>query len=115
MKSYAQLTMLGDEEPGVVVAQIAAIRQVEQHADPQWLAAALSIIKRLCVHKLYLTSDTVWAGLADAGIPAPREPRALGAVMRTAAKDGLIEPTGRYVASERVECHGRPIAIWKVK
>jgi hypothetical protein len=111
MTAYAQLTLLMPDVP----AKITSIRRVHEHADPAWLAQAYSAIQHLCAQRFSFTSDDVWALLDARNVPAPREPRALGAVMRQAARDGLLEASGEYVQSERSECHNRPVAIWEVR
>lgn len=66
---------------------------------------------------LYLaefTSDDVWARMVDAGgVPPTHDNRALGAVMRWAASDGLIAATDRVRPSSRVRLHGSPRRIWR--
>lgn len=42
-------------------------------------------------------------------------PNALGAAMRSAATEGTIEPTGRYVKAQRPEAHSRKIAVWRLR
>jgi O6-methylguanine-DNA--protein-cysteine methyltransferase len=50
--------------------------------------------------------------LVDA-IGMPPSPNAVGAVMRSAAVQGLIESTGRYVQSNRPSCHAAVVRVWK--
>jgi len=38
----------------------------------------------------------------------------LGAVMKAMARDGAIRATGEYRKSSRVDCHARPVAVWRV-
>lgn len=114
MTAYAQLTLLPEREHAPVLAKIRAINKVESNADPAWLAKAYGLLRDLCASQLYLTSDDLWLALDGAGVPVPHEPRALGAVMRQAARDGLIESTGTYVPSEREACHARPVQKWRV-
>lgn len=109
--SAAQLTLLMPDMP----AKLVAMARVHAHADPAWLAQAYRAIQDLCARELYVTSDSVWALLDERGVPSPREPRALGAVMRQAARDGLLEASGEYVQSEREACHSRPVQKWRVK
>ena len=111
MTAYAQLTLLMPDVP----AKIAAIRRVREHADPAWLAQAYSAIQHLCAQRFSFSSDDVWAALDARNVPAPREPRALGAVMRQAARDGLLAASGTYVQSEREACHNRPVMQWEVR
>lgn len=48
----------------------------------------------------------------EAGAPAG-DPRVMGAVMRTSARDDIAYRTGRYLNSSRRSCHARPIALWR--
>lgn len=88
-----------------------ALAQVEQNARQDWLAAAATAVAMLSMFETEFTSDDVWECLAE--VEAPAEPRALGAVMVAAARSGLIEKTDRVRNSVRVECHARPVAVWR--
>jgi hypothetical protein len=35
-------------------------------------------------------------------------------VMKAMARDGKIRATGEYRKSDRVDCHARPVAVWRV-
>lgn len=90
-----------------------AIDQVERHASEDWKDHALQAIRTLCRTKPDgFTTDDIWAILHDSNAPTPHEPRALGAVVRSAVRASLIAPTSRYVQSNRPACHRRPIQIW---
>lgn len=94
-----------------VAACDASIEQVEEHAHAEWLAAAMLAVRDLARHNDTFTTDQVWE-LLELDNVATHEPRAMGAVMRRASKDGLIEATGNYVKSARPECHARPVPVW---
>jgi len=87
------------------------IAQVEQNADPDWLTAAHRAVHHLATHRHEFTTDDMWTALAH--IDAPHEPRAMGAVMTHAARNGIITKTDRVTNSRRTQCHARPVAIWK--
>lgn len=89
-------------------AKAQALDRVEANADEAWLANALGVVRELAKDGHEFTSDDVWRR-----VPAAAEPRALGAVMTTASKRGLIKETGRYQNSIRPVCHKRPVKIWK--
>lgn len=57
------------------------------------------------------TTDDLLLALAELDVDTP-EHRALGGVIRTAARDGLIGATGRYVPSTRPVSHYRPCREW---
>jgi hypothetical protein len=85
------------------------IRAAVRHADPTWLGDALSVVHYLARTRRDLTTDDVW-GLLGNRVPA--EPRALGGVMRRAARKGWIRVSDRWRLSDRAENHRRPIRVW---
>ena len=89
-----------------------AIARVGVNADPKWLNAAHGIITELAFDKQRFTSDDVWAMLDKTGVPNPHEPRALGAVLKQVAKEGLIHATDDWVPSRRAVAHARPVRVW---
>lgn len=96
----------------------ASIKQVGDAADREWKNAALAAVKKVRFAFEEFTTDHVWQQLdawAKAGFCAheTHEPRALGAVMQSAKKLGLIVPTDKHTLSVRKECHARPVRVWK--
>lgn len=89
-----------------------ALLRVERNADEQWLAAALDVVFGLAERHDEFTTDEVWAVLEAQGVGQPHETRAMGAVMRRAARLGFVTKTDRVRNSLRVECHARPVAVW---
>ena len=92
-----------------------AVRRVEQHADPQWLAEALAALRSVAEKQALFTTDDVWDRLDLEGFGRIAEPRALGAVMRRAAKLGWVEPTDWTRPGRRKVAHGRPVRVWRSK
>ncbi|MFD9368566.1 hypothetical protein ACFWA6_12775 [Streptomyces sp. NPDC060020] len=84
----------------------AAIAQVDANADDEWKRYALGFIAELSADLAEFTTDDLW----DAGLIKPREPRALGPVMRRAAKRGLIATTGQFRSSRYRNC--APLPVW---
>ena len=89
-----------------VKSRNAAIAQVDANADAEWKAYALGFIAELSGRVDEFTTDDLW----DAGLIKPREPRALGPVMRRAAKRGLISTTGEFRKSRYRNC--APLPVW---
>lgn len=84
----------------------AALAQVEANAPADWKNAASAALARLAATGAPFTTDDVWAQ-----VPQPQEPRALGALIRAAARAGAIRRVG-WRESSRPECHSRPVAMW---
>jgi hypothetical protein len=82
-------------------------------ADEDWTAAARRAIKWLAAQGRPFTSEDVTArtGLPS-GAPGTNRNNAVGALMTSAAKAGLIAKTGERVPSQRPTSHGAEIAQW---
>lgn len=89
----------------------AAIEAVEDHADPDWLSAALVAARRVCADREFFTTDRVWEALA--GVEMPHEPRVMGALMRRVKALGWAVPTDRTRPSAMPQNHARPVRLWK--
>lgn len=84
-----------------------ALYLVERHADPDWLADALEAVYRTAERLPYFHVDEVW----ETGLQGTVEDRAMGPVMRRAARMGWISKTDRVAASSRSHGSGKP--IWR--
>jgi len=71
----------------------------------------MAVLYTLASERQRFTTDEVWARL-DPDMRT-HEPRAMGAMMRQAAKAGLITATDGYEQSTRPECHARPVRVWQ--
>lgn len=90
-----------------------AIAQVDEHANPDWKDDAYAAVVQLTETMSEFTTDDVWYSLKDSQRGATHERRAMGAIMRKAARAGLIEPTERYLTSTRAICHSAPKRVWR--
>lgn len=91
---------------------VEAIARVDRHADDVWKQAADDAILYVARRAATFTADDVWWRLEEVGVPAPKEPRALGARMQAAARAGIAENTRVVVKSRRPETHGSWVAQW---
>lgn len=91
-----------------------ALRQVERNATDAFKQAAMRAVNAVRAERARFTADDVWVKLDGMNVPAPIEPRALGAVLQAAAKLGLIAPTGEWQESVRPQNHARPVRVWEV-
>ena len=91
----------------------ADIIAVDQAADPVWKTNAKRAVFDLASTRTTFTTDDVWNLLQKRNEEAPREPRALGAIMTAAASKQIIRASANYVESTRPECHRRPIRVWQ--
>ena len=84
----------------------AALDRVDAAAPPDWKNTASAVLARLAGTGEPFTADDIWAA-----VDHPPEPRALGALIRSAAQAGRIRRVG-WRTSARPECHCRPVAMW---
>ena len=101
----AESTLFDAEE-----ARDEAIARAEAGAG-DWVGRARDAVQLVALARFDFTTDDVWDAL---GGDRPQEPRALGAVMKQLAGEGKIRATGEYRKSSRVDCHARPVAVWRV-
>lgn len=89
-----------------------AIDLVQAYANDNWIREVRRVVLSLARSQEEFTTDEVWAqvDLLDA---STHEPRAMGAVMRSASRARWITPTDRVRQSVRPECHRRPVRVWR--
>lgn len=111
--SDEQMT-IDDGIAAAIAARDEAIDRVEKNSHPEWAEAAYLACCLVAECEIEFTTDSVWDMLAQL-FPqyATHEPRAMGAVMRRAAREGKIIPTDEYWKSTRAECHRRPLTVWE--
>ncbi|MHB0955907.1 MAG: hypothetical protein ACYC0X_05940 [Pirellulaceae bacterium] len=94
-------------------ARDVAIAAVERGAPPEARAAIRAAILKVAGELATFTTDHVWRE-----VPAEHhqviDPRAIGAAMVAAAREGHIERLpGVFHASDMVICHRRPKQVWR--
>lgn len=92
-------------------AKVEAVARVESHANARWLTTARQAVGWLALTQPSFTTDDVWRVLAGRDA-STHEPRALGAVMKQAARLGYCTASETWQQSARSDCHGRPVRVW---
>ena len=100
--------------PAILKTKQQAIKEVESHADPQWIGKANEALDILIKNNQEFTSDQVWELLDSWQVPRPHAPSAMGAIMRRAALSKRIKKTGRFIPSAQTTNHQRDVAVWGV-
>lgn len=100
--------LFGDPEEGAR-RRDEALDRVERGVGDTWMDEAIAHIIAVCETRQTFLVDDVWA----AGLPRPREARAIGAAMTKARRLKLIEPTSDFKASAQPQCHRNPRRIWR--
>lgn len=88
-----------------------AIGRADRAADDGWRSAAEAVVFDLAGRGRPFTTDDVWFELARRDVGQPREPRALGAVMRRAITGEVVHTTGEWARSKRR--HATPIPVYR--
>jgi hypothetical protein len=94
---------------GSLLRDLALERLEDAHAA--WMEGAVLVIARVAHDQARLTSDDVWQAMPPT--LHVTDPRALGAAMRRAERDGTIRPTATWALSTRAVCHRRPLRVWE--
>ena len=107
-----QLGLLDEPDRERLAAEDAAARErdiarADTYADDEWKATALSVAEAVARGTASFTSDDLWL----AGLPTPREPRALGPIMREIVKRGWAAITDEYRPS--VRRHSTPLRVYR--
>jgi len=103
-----------EQRPVILKSKDQAIKEVESHADPQWIAKANEALDILIKNNQEFTSDQVWKLLDSWQVPRPHAPSAMGSIMRRAALAKRIKKTGRFIPSTQGTNHQRDVAVWGV-
>jgi hypothetical protein len=103
----------GFDRFGAERARDVSMDQVEAAASLVWQEAAWRAITYIATVRKEFTTDAVWFVLEKWKVEGPREPRAMGPMMRRALNAKLCLATGRFGCSVRVACHRRPITIYE--
>lgn len=91
-----------------------ALAKVKANANQKWFEVALDSVRQLAADNKYLTTDDVWCYLKKHWSHiSTHQNSAMGAVMKAAAKQGLVTGTDKFLSSTRPSSHARPIRIWK--
>jgi hypothetical protein len=92
-----------------------AMDRARRGTDPEWAAKAAEAIRDLAtVEELTgdpFTADDVWELLESRQVPAPREPRALGPILRALSTPGGPILGVGYAPSRRR--HGSPVMSYR--
>lgn len=91
-----------------------AIDEVEENAEMRWLTEATTALLRVAQTRGTFTSDDVFMAMPE-DVRYVREPRAMGAIMRSGVRGGLIEPTGEFRETDHVASHRRPKRVWRMR
>lgn len=88
-----------------------AIKRVRQHANPAWMAAAISAVERVArLQPRFSTEDA--KRIMEPGYYT-HELRAWGAVMKHIQQELVAAPEPGHKPAERGVSHRRPLRMWR--
>ena len=83
-----------------------------QHANSYWKSVASDAIRTVAQTHQEFTVDDVTEVINKTGVTTG-EGRAIGAIMQSASRAGMIQKTGQYRECKIPRHHGLPKAIWR--
>jgi hypothetical protein len=98
-------------DPGQLALEDALIR-VANGANPKWVAAAIDALAHVASRLPEVTADDVWDELAGKDVDTPNG-KAMGNIMRNAARAGLITRTDRTVKTRRPTRNRGDVRVWR--
>lgn len=75
----------------------------------KWKELAYKTLIEVAKNHKEFKPDQIW----EAGLPKPKEARALGHIMSSGKRNGIIEKTGRVSPTAQPESHGADVTIWR--
>ena len=91
-----------------------AVARVGANAPTDWKRHAAEAVIHCARMAPVFTADEVWERLEILGQAEGANPKALGNVMSSLAKEGVIASTGNYRKSTLPRRHQRPVAEWRL-
>lgn len=89
------------------------IDSVYENASPEFKLGTNASIEFIARGRDEFTTDAVWARNEQQGVPLPHDNRAMSGAMGIAKAAEWIEPTDRFVPTQRKQAHRRPIRVWR--
>lgn len=83
-----------------------------QYADLDWKKIASDALRKCAETKPEFTTDDMWEIINQTGV-VTSENRAMGAIMQSASRAGIIKSTGYFLPSKRVSKHKSPTRVWQ--
>lgn len=90
----------------------AGMEAAYQYADLSWKDIAAKALMQVAQTKAEFTTDDMWEIINETGI-VTSENRAMGAIMQSASRAGMIKATGYFLPSKRVSKHKSPTRVWQ--
>lgn len=85
--------------------------EAEESRTPGWTECAHEYLRRFLQthHDAFLGEQYIWWSTHE-GLAAPADKRAFGAVLRDAARRGVIRKTGKYSTATK-NCSAKPVWV----
>lgn len=83
-----------------------------QYADLDWKQIASKALRQVAETKAEFTTDDMWEIINATGV-VTSENRAMGSIMQSASRAGMIKATGYFLPSKRVSKHKSPTRVWQ--
>jgi hypothetical protein len=101
----------GEKELAIAATE-EGIARAEAGAMREWRGLAIWALERAARNHEEFTADDVWAILETARVSPPREPSAMGPILREGRALGYCISTNKTRESRRPKAHRRPLRVW---
>jgi hypothetical protein len=91
-------------------------RRAVEHANRElfgWEDEAVGWVRKVVKDTPIVTASLVRMTATNGGLPDAPDRRAWGAVMKRAAKEGIIRATEAFTSTRLRTSHGRPERVWE--
>jgi hypothetical protein len=89
-----------------------AIARAEAGTLRRWRELAIWATERAAQLHEEFTADDIWTILETAQVAPPREPSAMGPILREGRARGYCTSTNKTRESRRPKAHRRPLRVW---
>jgi hypothetical protein len=94
-------------------ARDASMDLVESNTSQAWRDAMRGITEDIARAREFFTSDAVFYLAGKRNMPFIHDRRAYGPVIMQARRDGICEPTDRFIQCRRESRHAAPLRVWR--
>ena len=90
---------------------IPGVEQARRNADQVWRRTATEVLEQVAASRDHFTADDLWDLLEPLGLDT-HDHRAMGSVLRDAARRGVITKTNTTRPSARSTRNGGDVRVW---
>jgi hypothetical protein len=91
----------------------ASMDLIEGNTSKAWRDAMMGLTEEVAKIREYFTSDHVFYLASKRKMPFIHDRRAFGPIIKAAQRDGICQPTERFIPCRRKTRHAAPLRVWR--